>query len=540
MTAALAESESFSQRSVKRFLRTAVLIDDEIESAPEPAPPPEELHVPAFAEVVAETAKPAGEAQSSSRVSDVSLKPLADAFLDRQIICGVLKPEASDKAEDIIQRGVNSARVADVLIIDWYLRKGDPEITKSILLEVLRGDVGLNGRFRLVIVYTSEAPLADRRNELQVFLSENGLNAQPFDGAAPSLKLHSCRICFVGKSNGRAGTSVDELPDFAISQFTDEARGLLPAYALNGIAALREKTHHLLATFSAKLDPAFVGHRVLTGEDDFSEFALSLLMFQIKSLLSIPSVVGDTLSNAEISAWIDQKFADDKVGEKLKVIGITKEDVKSALLGDFSGNEKKLHSALFVSSIDDDIGEVESSVCSDFSRLSTFVRERDGFNPLPEGWNPSLTLGSLVRTRVQQKVRYYLCIQPLCDTVRLLTPTFFAFIELVNDKKNGDFWITTKMGNRPVHLRLDKKALSRHYAEFKSEPKTETVLARKGKKNAQGKEKFVFTSSNGSIYEWLGDVDRAKSQKAAVDVSTSLARIGLDEYEWLRRGAKVK
>lgn len=537
MAEVVIELEALSKRAVKRFVRTAVLIDDEIESANDAAPAIGDIVAPAFSEAP-EPAFGEREVEAKS-VSDVSLKPLADAFLDRQIVCGVLKPSPSDDKSDVIKRAVSSARVADVLIIDWYLRKGDPEITKSILLEVLKSDSGLNGRFRLVIVYTSEAPLEDRREELQKYLEAEGIYPKPFEGAAPSLKLNSCRICFVKKSDGFTGKTVDELPDFAITEFSEEAKGLMPAYALNGIAALRETAHHLLATFSSKLDPAFVGHRLLTGDEDAQEFALNLLMFQIRGLLSLPAVSGASLDNGEISSWIDYRFSDDAAADALAKIGVTKEELKAALSGEFNKNEKKVHSALFIAPAGSDAVD-EAAVCSDFSRLSTFVRERDGFNPLPVEWLPTLTLGSLVKTRSGNKVKYFLCIQPLCDTVRLKSSTFFSFVELINDKKDGDFWISAKIREKIVHLRLDKRAPSRHYAEFEPNKTTGSVRAARTKANTEQGARFTFTSKSGAAYEWIGDVDRSKSQKAAVDVSTSLARVGIDEYEWLRRGGKAK
>ena len=169
---------------------------------------------------------------------------------------------------DIVDRAVKSAVVADILIIDWYLRPGNADIAKEVLVRVLKSDQDLNGRLRLIIVYTGALPLEDRRNELKGFLEERGFSVQLFDERVPSVAVASCRICFVEKASGAAGKAVDDLPEFAISEFSDQAREMMPAFALTGIAALREATHHLLATFRSRLDPAFVGHRMLLPEPE--------------------------------------------------------------------------------------------------------------------------------------------------------------------------------------------------------------------------------------------------------------------------------
>lgn len=52
--------------------------------------------------------------------------------------------------------------------------------------------------------------------------------------------------------------------------------------------------------------------------------------------------------------------------------------------------------------------------------------------------------------------------------------------------------------------------------------------------------KFLFQSTINQIYWWLGDIDPLKAQRIATEVSGSLARVGIDEYEWLRLGGSAK
>lgn len=538
--------------AVRRFVRTAVVIDDDIEAptldlgiesqpktlvAPKPrfgAGGVAKTHTESPAEP---KGQPADQARQRSDVSEVALKPLADAFLDRQIVCGVLKPMKDDKKDDIIKRAVEAAAIADVLIIDWYLRKGDASFAKSILATVLERDKELQGRLRLVIVYTSAAPLAERRKELKESLEECGfVVGTPADETA--LQVDTCRIRFVEKAYLGSGTEVTDLPDLAIEEFAQQAQGLLSAFTLSGIAALREATHHLLATFGKKFDPAFVGHRMLIkDQEDAYGFAMNVLLLQIRGVLSLPHLLGSSLREDQITDWFDARFGYDEADNELKKMSIKKEDLRSNVL---AGNAKVagMHTALFLPGSSGNAAAIEKDVSADFARLTTFVREYRGFNPLPKGWLPTLTLGSVVKKRSRTGARYFLCIQPACDTVRVDEARYFPFVELSKDPEKSESWLIVKDGAKHHVLRVDGKAGARHYDRFAPHPESQTVRAIE--KTSRGKSPGFFFISEDASYQWIGDIDGAKAQKIAVDLAAGLARVGLDEYEWLRRGAKAK
>ncbi|MBP0588014.1 response regulator receiver domain, partial [Mycobacterium tuberculosis] len=72
--------------------------------------------------------------------AEVKIKPLADAFLDKRIVCGVLKPEPADNDAQVIERAALAATVADVVIVDWYLRPNQDSLARSILQKILTKD----------------------------------------------------------------------------------------------------------------------------------------------------------------------------------------------------------------------------------------------------------------------------------------------------------------------------------------------------------------------------------------------------------------
>lgn len=304
--------KEYGKTAARKFLRTAIVIDDDI-SAPAEVNDAKVLEPPVFLvagdiekraareEKPAPTSKDGIDAPTSP--SDVPIKPLADAFLDKQIVCGVLKPTKTDETKTIVERAVHAALVADIVIIDWYLRAGDASLALSILAEILRRDRESKGRLRLIIVYTSAVPLNDRRDTLVQHLAGQGIDCKCGEGEELVLQADSCRIKFVQKKDGDKGEVVDALPSLAIEEFAQHSSGLLSNFALLGIGALRDTTHHLLSTFDQRIDPAFVGHRLLVREAEGARgLAMSLFLLQIKGLLSLPEHLGNALNNDEISA----------------------------------------------------------------------------------------------------------------------------------------------------------------------------------------------------------------------------------------------
>lgn len=75
---------------------------------------------------------------------------------------------------------------------------------------------------------------------------------------------------------------------------------------------------------------------------------------------------------------------------------------------------------------------------------------------------------------------------------------------------------------------------ARHHETFKPDTGTKSVHAESA---AEGDKAagYSFTGASGN-YAWLGDVDAMKAQGIAVDLSGTLAQLGIDGQEGLRRG----
>jgi hypothetical protein len=554
------EFKSYGLEATRRFLKTAIVIDDEIVAENE-VPivalkvgadgDKSDDSVPPFAVVTPHTEPAAlkgqaghglienevvAEGSATAQDAQVQIKPLADAFLDKQIVCGVLKPEIADDDKKVVERAVRAAAVADIVIIDWFLRKNKDSLARAILATILKEDAARNGRLRTVLVYTSATPLAERRDSLVDHLKKAGFEAKAPPTDDTLLTVDSCRIRFVQKRSLNVGTKVEELPDVAIAEFAQHSSGLLANFALLSVAALRDATHHLLANLTSRMDSAFVGDRMLRGDFAGAQgFAMSLFMLQIKGLLSLPPSLGSALSDEEVSSWLDERFGYPEADAQLASVGTDKEKLRDSVL---RGKPKSdvAHKALFLpetTSTPADAGKVEKAASLEFSRFATFVREHDGFNPIPKDWTPTLTLGSVVKL-IDKRPRYFMCVQPLCDTVRIDEARYFPFIELTTAKvSNNSDNLALRDSGKPLLVSVGSKAGARHFAKF--DPKGDSsILA----ETVDGT--FVFSSTSDHRYWWLGDIEPMKAQRIAVDVSGALARVGLDEYEWLRRGGSAK
>ena len=583
MTDAALAFETLCQSVTQQFLRTAILIDDQIVTPSDSTsvPTAEPLIEPPFMgraspkiapEVATETvntkagrsapeqkteaaepettepavnilvAEDAGEAMPPE--ASVALKPLADAFLDEKIICAVLNPVAQDDADQIVERAVNAASFADIVIIDWYLRTGDAELTLSALVQLLRADAASNGRKRLIIVYTSAAPLEDRRAELRQRIVDQDLACIEIETDFPALRSGSSRIIFVEKSSLGGGTPVEELPGIALRQFAKEAEGLMSIFALGAIARIRNATHHMLSVFKADLDPALVGHRmVLVEPTDARDFALEVLMLQLKGILSADASLDTVIDKDAVGAWFDHKFSD-AMDAALTAKNITRADFRTAVE---TGNPKEafgkekvkeFHQALFLPEPPDAAASELKAAC-ELARLSTHVREAEGVTPLPVGWLPNLTLGSVLRVDPDSgPPRYYLCTQPLCDTLRLEYPTFFSFVTLATGTggSSKDYWLVVSSDGQNVKLKASLTGGGRHFARFQPNAVGKKIVATA---DAADPRKFTFTDDAGTIYRWLADVDSLKAQRAAEEMASTLGRVGVDELEWLRMGGKI-
>ena len=144
----------------------------------------------------------------------------------------------------------------------------------------------------------------------------------------------------------------------------------------------------------------------------------------------------------------------------------------------------------------------------------------------------TLHLGVIVKEMAGQQ-RYLLCLQPVCDSVRIRGKTI-AFIFCCLDVYNGGKRFTHAVldsEGRPVELNYNPKASNVHLGKFTADADTiNAVRERDGR--------YVFQDVGKNKYEWVAELKTEHAQRAAEEFGRTLSRVGLTESEWLRFKAK--
>lgn len=578
---------------VRRFLQTAIVIDDQAEfTAPLPAvarpavraptgsllqraktavatEPAQEAEVkivagpgpavapPPTSDPEPERAAPAAGAAEGGAAEEhgiLNAKALSEAFLGKNMICGLYKPSPG---EDMVNRTTGAAKLADIVIVDWFLDARGSRAAKDIILSLLKSDATENGRLRLVAVYTSQPGRAEMAADLLREIEAEPILKGRLKADGPALVGTDTRIIFLNKRGSPASQDREEiaeadLPERLVTEFAHLSDGLLATFAISAVAAVRRGAHHVLALYGEELDGAYIGHRcALPHPDDAITFAAELISTELRNLIELDETAERNLNKDVINAWLERlvgtghTFRTDRAevpaAEVRKFIaGGSKAVGKSEKKHHAHGNEQTAVdekdrvsvgalARLFYPTTD----EAKRSTRL-LSRLATFQRERIGRARLPDAWRPALTLGTLVQAiPLNGDPVLLLCMQPRCDSVRL--NKVFAFPFQTINVSGSDFNIALRdfsEADREAWVNL--KPRDSQMLRFSPDQTTQTVRAEREN------DILTFTDVSGGKYAWLGDLKEMKAQKWAGDLGGRVQGVGLDDFEWLRIASERK
>jgi hypothetical protein len=150
---------------------------------------------------------------------------------------------------------------------------------------------------------------------------------------------------------------------------------------------------------------------------------------------------------------------------------------------------------------------------------------------------PKLRLGALVFGPLDKdlaKPVYLLCVQPLCDSVRIGSEedTMYPFLVLdVQDraaKKNLDLCVPGNNGEA-VWLKVTSRPNKIVSINFKGKsPKEAFVEA------AEAEGTYTFVASDGRQFQWIADLKLGKAQRIVSQLAARIHTPGIDEFEWMR------
>ena len=567
-----------SEEIARNFLQTIMVVDDRaFFEREESAAIPTEVQRPGpprFTEVqelIDESVSPSREESENTRPEDVAIddkgsdkasvdkaheldaKKLIGDFAVKGIVCAVIRPK--DVEVELLGNKVYPlAESCDIVVFDWVLYGAtDGGKVKELISEITKRSSGKEKRLRLIVVYTGQEELADITEQIRTTLEAAG-QSNVVANKDYTLQIGPVRIAVYAKGYVPVAAEnvdlaarvipIDQLPDKLISEFTDMTMGLVSNVAIGSMAALRSNTHKLLTKFPPGLDAPFLAHRaMLTEPGNAGNLLVYLIGAELTAILDgaeVSRIADEFDGNDIIRLWLDMKEADGfQFKERFvpEISNATVEDVWELLrkgvgsknlvqrLKGFKTNPhtKKLTSRLSAAS--ESATELEykfailTSIKSDYRESS-----------------PALITGTVLKQ--ERKIKdtistlYWVCIQPICNCVRLGERTSFPLLPLKLVERKNKFDLVLPDRNNPyAHVKVDYNPTTLRMKRF--DPSRDGLQMVKAQLQEDGK--FYFKASRGERYEWIAELKFEHAQRILNQYASGISRVGLDESEWLRR-----
>lgn len=500
-------------------------------------------------------------------VHNLDYQDLSLAFAEYGINCSGFIPDVHrfKTIEDAAENITLSAKRVDATILDWRMDENFGaeigSLAKASILKILQHDKSQHGRLRLIVIYTAEPNIAEitgniaqtlQSVDFSVLTNENNIN---FDNA----DLEFCQITVIEKK-----TTAKELREEVVSLFTELTIGLLPNATLSTLSELRDKTHHILHTFSRDLDPAYLSHVIgllsspkvrENAEEVALDYAAELIAEELKSMIQISHPLKLSLEKNRIIDWLshinmenDDDFFEIVVGDESGKVGSSRmkelieatenEQIDTILQSEPQIISKGQDSLSFFERNRIQVN-LKNGTIDSHEKLSIIeCKRRDGLSLTNLAYAPNIKLGSIIKDK---KGKYYICLQPLCDSVRLSSDASFLFLAVKEVKEpTGKFThvIQSKTGE---NIRLMARCSTQCIRKFdlKRNKTTRTVKA----SNQAGSNEYIIQckKESGGIEElfWVGELKNNVAQAISNQVAASISRIGLDTNEWLRLSSSI-
>ncbi|NWJ52538.1 MAG: hypothetical protein HXX14_16900 [Bacteroidetes bacterium] len=537
------EFKEYSENVVKNFLGSVAFIDDKIftkeqtkSSDPTTVITPSRATSPKQNKLPSTTNTSSIEAITKTAEQDLEIDPkeFMDVFTNEGIHCSLCEynKESTQAYKNILLK-------SDVAILDWNMNSGENEGTEAceFIEYMIKTDKELS--LRLIVIYTSTP-----KQQWSDNIIENTI--KPLFGNAKtiitdnSISSGHTKIVFIHKGNPNT------LPARIIEEFAEMTSGLVSNTALNAVTVIRENTNKLLGVFHKDLDPAYLSNRALlankksdvlpeSSEDLLKEMIMSSILNLVQS-----SHLSKSCGEECISKWMDsiQDFKGKDIKVNGKVLKISNSDRKEWLK---DGSEKITEIIIQRSGASGQLGKAEKNIMLT-DPINYFTPEHNNSKNLNEEFAvlshqnknflgdkfiPILSLGCVLKYKSESpsKDNYLLCIQQPCDSSRLSSDEerSFIFLELENSKPKKTKIIVKADENS--YIKLEPK-LNSHYLR--------TYIFKENKDGFVQANNQEFVSKCGTRFKWFCDLKSNHAQRIVNEFSAALARVGLDESEFLR------
>lgn len=536
-------------KATKEFLKTAVVIDND----------------PWVVEQVAMPVKPSLSSQDASQGTGMDsdeylasppetqinearldIRTISDVFIEKGISCSFVLPEDKDTDSSRKKgRAVAAARLSDITIIDWFLTPSDPSLTLQVINEIAKQDKACNGRLRLLCIYTGELLQEHMLDAVIAEYHKHNITLQKSTELNFSAQCKDTIIVFKNKKE----TAADRLPDELINLFSRFANGLLPSFVLAAAGAIRKNMHHMVTRFESEMDAAYVSNRLITNPPgDVAELIRELFVAECDNAIGFETVADEYLDIEPIKKWLRVNTSHFKnthyeVGEPLRVsylvdqftiLSLLKNGINDRDFVDLNNSKQPFAPGKRVAVSQYLAGSIEKSnrIENKFSRLVALKRELHELSSMVSTgkWLPTLTTGTILRLNTEGQDRYFMCLTPACDSLRLSGDKTFVFLEGVVKQKGYSLVVKSSDGQL-VSLYFDNKRPLINSFIFNADSALGRVIAVKQDANS-----FIFTSSQPTSqqFQWVAELRYSRAVSEMAKLASNWMRLGILDSEYLR------
>ena len=425
--------------AISDYFRTALLIDDRVE------PDYRALEQLDVSRAGAPNGEPESGLVAPPEEDETPVRPssLVNAFLREDVVCSVVEPSA--ESSDIVGMAQRGARIADLLILDWLLF-GNASATVAAIRQITEQN---QSRLRVIVVFTGAYSLSDVVERLveeagfeeshEFVLKSGNTVVLVFGKPGPPL---------TGGEDRRQPSTYRELPGMIRDDLEAVFKGLMPEFAFRGINTLRESAPRLLATFNSDLDPAALVHRALLPEPaDAGPQFVKLLASDFEQTMHAERV-GEVWDQESVRTHVEHTptgGSPDQLAHRLKSNQDVPDDLKG--LDDLRLCREAIVHGLSkigmadgaVSKAAGDLVNVVGGAKASHESLAVLMSSSSlGETP------PRLELGVVLQ---DGEGEYWLCIQPLCDSVRLDSSRAFPLLPVALDPQEPAAMIRSSDGD---------------------------------------------------------------------------------------------
>ena len=504
--------------AISDYFRTALLIDDRVQADYRPLDSLENQQAEGRTEPESGLVAPPAEDETPVHPSR-----LVSAFLAESVVCGVV--ETSEDGPDPVEIALCGARIADLLILDWLLF-GSYSATVDAINRIAEQNRAL---LRVIVVFTGAHSLSDVVERLIETASFEQIDDFVLrSGDTVVLVFGKPGPALTGGEDRRQPPSYRELPGMIRDDLEMVYKGLMPEFAFRGINTLRESAPRILATFSSDLDPAALVHRALLAEpDDAGSQFVRLLASDFEQALHDERAgeIWDRESVRHFVADAPLGGSPDQLAQKLKSNQDVPTDLKRL-------DDLDLARAALVKGLSK-IGMEDKAVSRAVGDLTAAVGDTDASNESLAVLMSSISLGE-TPPRLELGIvlqdgdgSYWLCIQPLCDSVRLDTSRAFPMLPLSLDSQKPAAMIRSPEGDA-IRIGFDSSPHSLDMPEF-APTNAGSVIAHGDPSN------WHFTNVGSARYRAVTRLRPEIAAQAVHGLASAASRAGADISEWLRR-----